>query len=66
MEICYTRFAVGQKLYLCFRGINLRHTQKGNHVLGCVKSNVTSRIRKLILLLCSAVVRPHLEYCPQF
>jgi len=39
--------------------------QKDNRSLGCVKRSVASRLKEVILPLCSTLVRPHLEFCIQ-
>jgi len=48
--------------------ISWQHTftaQKAKHILACIKSSASSRLREGILLLCSALVRLHLEPCIQ-
>jgi len=39
--------------------------QKASHILGCVKRSTAIRSREVILPLCSALVRAHLESCVQ-
>ena len=38
---------------------------KGNQILGLIRRNITYKVKKLIIPLYKAIVRPHLEYCIQ-
>jgi len=40
--------------------------QKTNRILGCIERSIASMSSEVILPLCSALMRPHLECCIQF
>lgn len=39
--------------------------QKASHIIGCLKRSTASRLREVILPLCSILMRPPLQYCIQ-
>ena len=36
---------------------------KGNQILGLIRRKIAYKVKKLIIHLYKAIVRPHLEYC---
>uniref|UniRef100_A0A493TR34 Reverse transcriptase domain-containing protein n=1 Tax=Anas platyrhynchos platyrhynchos TaxID=8840 RepID=A0A493TR34_ANAPP len=40
--------------------------RRANRILGCIKHSIASWSREGVVLLCSALARPHLKYCVHF
>ncbi|GAB0188312.1 cAMP-dependent protein kinase inhibitor alpha [Grus japonensis] len=56
------RVSVGEKLKISWQCVLA--AQKANHILGCFKRSVASRLREVIFpLYCTLMESPHLQYC---
>lgn len=58
MVLVNTKLNISQQMCPC--------DKTGEHVLHCNRRSAGSRLKEVILALCSAMVRPHLDCCVQF
>lgn len=64
--LCHSFLIIFSCLFILPQFLFHTKQQKVNCTMGCIKTRMTGRLRKVILPIYSAFVRPHLVYCIQF